>query len=136
MNVQFIECIATPAFDDLMSLYLYVPGDFFLSLLNISVTKRERNKQSWSEVRNAKQIRREKTKPTTKTKHKIPNTKNVTYESEKDNQREKKLYRNLRKEKTYMYMAQTMTVQDADYYFFFFKYRSNDQENQISHCLY
>lgn len=42
MNVQFIECIATPAFGDLYVFISLWPKRFFLSLLNISVTKREK----------------------------------------------------------------------------------------------
>lgn len=101
MNVYFIECIVTPAFDDLMSLYLYVPRDFYLSVLNISVTKREKKiVEEW--VRNAKQIKREKQQQKQNTKSRTPKTSHIVRKIiwERKNNTE-----TWEKEKTYMYCS-------------------------------
>lgn len=88
MNVQFIECIATPAFGDLYVFISLCPQRFFLSLLKISVTKREKNSRGVSQERKANKERKTKTKQ--KKQHKIPNTKNVTYSEKDNNQRKRK----------------------------------------------
>lgn len=95
-----IECIVTPAFDDLMSLYLYVPRDFYLSVLNISVTKREKKiVEEW--VRNAKQIKREKQQQKQNTKSRTPKTSHIV--------RERKNNTETWERKRHTCIAQTMT---------------------------